>query len=238
MRESLALLIKLQSVDTQLMELEELLGDLPTQVKHLNRDLESLHQGIGEKEARVQEIAHEQRSLRATVDDTQEHLKRYKDQLLVVSTNRAYDALTTEIDRADKVIEDGEFHLLELEEEDQRLADELKEDGLKTEALRTTLGIQQKQLKKALADSEQQNKTLAQEREGLVSRINPQFKSSYERIRAARDGRAVVNLSRGSCGVCYNRIPVQRQMEIKAMDRIIICESCGVILYWDGDPLP
>ncbi len=235
MRKSLSLLIKLQSVDTQLMELEEDLGDLPIQVQHLTRDLETLHQGAGEKEARVQEVAHEKRSLRDKLDDTQEHLKRYKDQLLVVSTNRAYDALTTEIDGAEKVIEDGEFHLLELDEEDQRLADELKEDGLKAEAMGTTLGIQQKLLKKALASTEQQSKALAKEREELISRIKPQFTSSYERIRAARDGRAVVNLSRGSCGACYNRVPVQRQMEIKAMDRIIICDGCGVILYWDSD---
>ncbi len=235
MRESLALLIKLQSVDTQLMELEEALGDLPTQVKHLNRDLETLHKGAGEKEIRVQEVEKEKRSLRAKLDDTREQLKRYKDQLLVVSTNRAYDALTTEIDGAAKVIEDGEFHLLELDEEDQRLADELKEDGLKAEAMGTTLGIQQKLLKEALASTEQRSKALAKERKKLVSRINPQFKSSYERIRAARGGRAVVNLSRGSCGVCYNRVPVQRQMEIKAMDRIIICDGCGVILYWESD---
>lgn len=235
MRESLALLIKLQLVDTQLMELEEDLGDLPTQVKHLSRDLETLHQGVTEKEIRVQEIEKEKRSLRANLDDTQEHLKRYKEQLLVVSTNRAYDALTTEIDGSTKVIEDGEFHLLELDEEDQRLGDELKEYGLKDETLLNTLGIQQQQLKEALASTEQRNKTLVKERKKLVSRINPQFNSSYDRIRAARDGRAVVNLNRGSCGSCYNRVPVQRQMEIKAMDRIIICDGCGVILYWDSD---
>ena len=235
MKESLTLLIKLQAVDTELMELEEALGDLPTQVKHLSRDLETVHQVTGEKEARVQEIEKEKRSLRATIDDTQVQLKRYKDQLLVVSTNRAYDALTTEIDGADKMIEDGEFHLLELDEEDQRLTDELKEDGLKAEAMGATLGIQQQQLKEALASTEQRSEALGKEREKLVPRIKPRFMSSYERIRAAREGRAVVNLSRGSCGACYNRVPVQRQMEIKAMDRIIICDGCGVILYWDSD---
>ena len=112
MKESLTLLIKLQTVDSEVMELEEALGDLPNQVKHLTRDLETVHQVTGEKEARVQEVEKEKRSLRAKMDDAQVQLKRYKDQLLVVSTNRAYDALTTEIDGADKMIEDGEFHLL------------------------------------------------------------------------------------------------------------------------------
>ncbi len=101
---------------------------------------------------------------------------------------------------------------MELDEEDQRLADELKEDGLNAKTLHTTLATQQKLLKEALASTEQRSKALAKERAKLVSRINPQFKSSYERIRAARDGRAVVNLNRGSCGSCYNRVPVQRQM--------------------------
>ncbi len=235
MRESLVELIKLQTVDSKLMELEETLGDLPTQVQHLNHDLETLRQGITNKEARLEEIGHERHSLQGNSGTNREQLKKYQDQLMVVSTNRAYDALMAEIDGVKQVIEDGDYHLLELDEEEQRLTDELKEQRLQTAEKETTLGVQQDQLTAALARTEQETANLGKKREKIVSHMESRYNSTYERIRAARDGRAVVSLSRGSCSVCYNRIRVQRQSEIKAMDRIITCDECGVILYWDED---
>ncbi|MEE9465388.1 MAG: C4-type zinc ribbon domain-containing protein [Candidatus Neomarinimicrobiota bacterium] len=233
MRESLLELIKLQLVDSKLMELEETLGDLPTQVKHLIHDLETLRQGITEKETRLKEIEHERRSLRGNLGTSREHLKKYKDQLMVVTTNRAYDALMAEIDGVKKIIENGEYHLLELDDEEQSLTDELKEQRLQTADKETTLGEQRKQLEAALARTDEETADLEKKREKIVSRIESRYHTTYERIRAARDGRAVVGLSRGSCSVCFNRIPVQKQMEIKAMDKIITCDECGVILYWD-----
>jgi len=233
MQDSLQELIKLQRVDSKLAELEEALGDLPTQVKHLNRDLETLRQSISEKETRLKDIEQERRSLRGHLETSREQLKKYKDQLMVVTTNRAYDALMAEMDGVKKTIEEGEYHLLELDDEEQRLTDELKEQRLQSADKETTLSVQREQLEAALAHTEQETADLEKKRVRIVSKMDSRYNTTYERIRAARDGRAVVGLSRGSCSVCFNRIPVQRQMEIKAMDKIITCDECGVILYWD-----
>lgn len=237
MKDSLDKLIKIQSVDSQLMEIEELKGDLPAQLDRLTLALETLEKAIVEKQSRLQQIGHDKRLLQATIDDKRVHLKRYQDQLLVVSTNRAYDALMAEIDNAKKTVDESEFRLLELDEEQANLTDELKAHELEAVEKRSVMGVQQENLRVTISETAVQAKALEKERQKLEGKIEPRYYRSYERIRAARDGHAVVLLSRNSCGACYNRIPPQQLVEIKAMDKIITCDSCGVILHWDTSSL-
>ncbi|UCH10061.1 MAG: hypothetical protein JSU61_12795 [Fidelibacterota bacterium] len=235
MKESLTKLIKLQAIDSHLMEIEEQKGDLPAEVEYLTRELVNLEEGTAQKSARIEEIETESRRLAGSLEETRDHLKRYQEQLLLVSTNRAYDALMAEIDTAKKILDDGEFHLLELSDERQRLTDEIKADELQLGEKRTYLDAQKETLRKTVSATEAETKSLETERAEILAQIEPRFLNAYERIRAARDGLAVVPMSRGACGVCYNRIPPQQQVEIKAMDQIVTCESCGVILFWRSD---
>ena len=46
----------------------------------------------------------------------------------------------------------------------------------------------------------------------------------------APNGLAVVQVMRGSCGGCFNKIPPQRQLDIVTKKKIIVCEHCGRVL--------
>jgi len=231
-KENLALLIQLQAIDSKLMDIEEQKGDLPSRVEYLSKQLETLEQDITEKNTRLEQIDKENLRLQATIDDNREQLKKYQEQLLLVSTNRAYDALTTEIDNTKKFLDEGEFHLLELSEEREQLTDAVKNSELQLVEKRSELAVQQESLQAMIAATDAEANSLQQERKQILTRIDPRYLGTYERIRAARDGLAVVSINRGSCGVCFNQIPPQQQVEIKGMDKIVTCDSCGVILFW------
>jgi hypothetical protein len=55
--------------------------------------------------------------------------------------------------------------------------------------------------------------------------------ASFKRIRkGARNGLGIVYVQRDACGGCFNKIPPQRQLDIKMHKKIIPCEYCGRIL--------
>ncbi len=61
--------------------------------------------------------------------------------------------------------------------------------------------------------------------------IEERLLTAYKKIRSnARNGLAVVTVERDSCGGCFNKIPPQRQMDIRSRKKIIVCEYCGRIL--------
>ena len=55
--------------------------------------------------------------------------------------------------------------------------------------------------------------------------------TGYDRIRGNfRNGLAVVQVERGSCGGCFHAIPPQKQSEIRLRKKVMTCENCGRIL--------
>ena len=65
----------------------------------------------------------------------------------------------------------------------------------------------------------------------LEAAIEPRLLTAFKRIRkGARNGLAVVYVQRGACGGCFNKIPPQKQLDIKLRKKIIVCEYCGRIM--------
>ena len=65
----------------------------------------------------------------------------------------------------------------------------------------------------------------------LEATIEPRLLTAFKRIRkGARNGLAVVYVQRGACGGCFNKIPPQKQLDIKLRKKIIVCEYCGRIM--------
>jgi hypothetical protein len=65
--------------------------------------------------------------------------------------------------------------------------------------------------------------------------IEERLLKAYKRIRSnMRNGLAVVKVERDACGGCFNKIPPQRQLDIRAHKKIMVCEHCGRILINDS----
>ena len=61
--------------------------------------------------------------------------------------------------------------------------------------------------------------------------IDDRLLNAYKRLRGSvRNGLAVVPVLRDACGGCFNTVPPQRQMDIAARKKVIVCEHCGRIL--------
>ena len=91
-------LVKLQDVDTQLLEISELLGDLPVKVEELTKEEQQLKEDINQRKDRMKEIDLEISKKDLLVQDLTSKIDKLKDQLFLVKTNRQYDAISHEID--------------------------------------------------------------------------------------------------------------------------------------------
>lgn len=235
MREILQNLIELQKIDSQLTEIEELKGDLPADVARLDKELDSLRIGISESKVEIEELGSRQRRLEAEVTDTEESVKKYQDQLILVSTNRAYDALMAEIDTAKQSAESDGMQALEIEEKIQNITEQVKADEIALEEKAVLFGTHQKTLQQTIKETEVEANRLAGERKRVESKLDGSVYQNYERMRGAHNGEAVVEMSRGSCGSCFSELPAQLSADVRAMNTIIPCPTCGVILYHSAE---
>ena len=93
------------------------------------------------------------------------------------------------------------------------------------------LNEKKSELDEIVSETKQDEEKLREKAKKLENKVEPRLLSAFKRIRKnARNGLAVVYIQRDSCGGCFNRIPPQRQLDIKMRKKIIVCEYCGRIM--------
>ncbi|MBN2601920.1 MAG: hypothetical protein JXR87_08000, partial [Candidatus Marinimicrobia bacterium] len=200
---------------------------------------------------RLQEIKVEIDEANLDINDKKGHQKKYEDQLYLVTSNKEYDALTVEIDTVKHKINEQEYRKLELEREKKDLLEKEKGYKLDFEEKDKVLTEHKEELEKREKETLEAATKFNKERDAIVAGISQRFLNEYERIAKARDGKAIVPVNQlftekvdkkgnieyipgaSSCGGCHKSVPAQKLMEIKRETRLIRCEFCGRLLYWD-----
>lgn len=233
MENRLRLLYTLQRVDAGLDELNELKGDLPRIVANLEGILASKEAERNGLETSIRESLIRRDQIDLEIVALNENIEKYKSQQFEVKTNKQYDALTREIETSQHRVNDFEKELESFEAKAELARGDLKTLEAEIADLQRELAERRNELEVVHRDHEEEELKLRHEREKLVVRIDKNDLRTYERIRKAKEGTAVVPVRRNACGGCYKRVPPQKVLELRKNARVMICEHCGRILVSD-----
>lgn len=224
----------LYSLQTKLSEIDEiktLRGELPLEVQDLEDEIEGLSHRLHKYEEEIEhikgDIAHKQESIK----EAQAMMTRYQSQLDDVRNNREYDNLSKEI----------EFQSLEIELLRKKINDAERLINLKTgdlekgraalESRQQDLNQKKAELDEIVADTKADEEKLREKAKAIETTIEPRLLTAFKRIRqSSRNGLGIVYVQRDACGGCFNKIPPQRQLDIRMRKKIIVCEYCGRIM--------
>jgi len=226
-------LVELQAVDTQLQDLNELLGDLPKKVDKLRQEEESLINAVDKGKNRLKEIKLALNKAEHRMAEIKQKIDKLKDQLSLVTSNKQYDALTQEIEYLKQEMDEVELEDLELEEEKETLQNDLQEKEENLESLSENLSTRRGRLEDLIAESADKKSELEKVREEKSIHIDPSLLGRYMRIRDARDGLAVVTLDGNSCSGCGFVVPTQSVSFIRKKTLLYNCDICSRFLYFD-----
>ncbi len=227
----LVALYSLQQVDTEINKIRIVRGELPLEVQDLEDEIEGLETRLENFNAEAKAVETEIKAKTAAIKDHNAQIKKYEAQHMNVRNNREYDSITKEI----------EFQTLEIQlcEKKIREFNAIKEskndilDRTKTALKERKEDLKQKkmELDEIVAETEKEEIKLVGKLEDSQRYIEDRLIIAYQRIKKnARNGLAVVLVERDACGGCFNKIPPQRQLDIKMHKKIIVCEYCGRIL--------
>ena len=230
----LAALYALQQIDSEIAKIYTVRGELPLEVQDLEDEIAGL-------ETRISNYKEEAESLN---DDINNNLNKIKDyQLLInkyekqrdnVRNNREYDSLSKEIEYQGLEIQLCEKKIKEYQFELKSKKQDIENSNLKFKERKNDLKIKKSDLKNIISETEKEEKKLVKQSDKQQKFIEERLLTAYKRIiKKARNGLAVVKIERDACGGCFNRIPPQRQLDIKTHKKIIVCEYCGRILVDD-----
>lgn len=231
-------LFSLQLIDSKIDRLRTVRGELPLEVSDLEDTVAGLETRLANVTEEVAELENQVNEKKQAIKDFQANIKKYEAQQGKVRNNREYDAITKEI----------EFQNLEIQLAEKRLKEAKLAITLKSELLEKSktefeerskdLVAKKGELEEIIKETEKEEKELTAQSAKASSEIEDRLLNAYKRIREnSRNGLAVVAVERDACGGCYNKIPPQRQLDIRLNKKIIVCEHCGRVLV-DGMLIP
>ncbi len=229
--EKLQHLYELQRIDTEIDKIKTLRGELPLEVQDLEDEIAGLETRIENLKNEINEADKNVSNKKQEINKSEELIKKYSEQLDNVRNNREYDALTKEV----------EFQKLEIELQQKRIREAQKVKAEKEVNLeisskqyaekKADLDAKKAELDDIITETHKDEENLTHKSEELSKNIEERLLSAYRKIRDnARNGLAVVTVDRDACGGCFNKIPPQRQLDIRSRKKIIVCEYCGRIL--------
>ena len=199
--EKLKALYQLQTMVSEIDKIKTLRGELPLEVQDLEDEVAGLSTRIEKIKAEIEELRSNIATKKIEIEAAKNSVEKYKSQQDNVRNNREYDVLTKEI----------EFQSLEIE-------------------------LCEKRIKEYTATEKAKNEEIAQSNEALEERKKDldAKKAELEEIvsetKHSRNGLGIVYVQRDACGGCFNKIPPQKQLDIRMRKKIIVCEYCGRIM--------
>ena len=229
--ERLKTLYQLQTTLSSIDEKRALRGELPLEVQDLEDEIEGLTTRIENINAEIKEYESAISMKKGDIETAKASVERYKAQLNEVKNNREYDTLSKEI----------EFQSLEIElcykkikEAQYRIEDKKQELAENREIMddrQQALEVKRSELDEIMQETREEEDKLKAKVKDLEAKIEPRLLTSFKRIRKnARNGLGIVYVQRDACGGCFNKIPPQRQLDIKMHKKVIVCEYCGRIM--------
>ncbi|HBG57800.1 zinc ribbon domain-containing protein [Proteiniphilum sp. UBA1028] len=224
-------LFKLQSYLSEIDRIKTLRGELPLEVSDLDDEIAGLGTRVNNFQLEMKQLEENTKLQKGKIETCKAKIEKYTKQLDNVRNSKEYDHLSKEIEFETLEIELSEKHIREFSQEIASIKEQIEAAGEQLKDKTADLEMKKKELDDIVSETKAQEEKIREKAKKTENTIEPRLLAAFKRIRKnARNGLGVVPIQRGACGGCFNKIPPQKQMDIKLGKKIIVCEYCGRIM--------
>lgn len=224
-------LYELQTILSEIDRIKTIRGELPLEVKDLEDQIAGLHTRIDNFTAEIAELTKSVAAEKEKIINCQNLVERYDEQMKNVRNNREYDLLQKEVEFQSLEIELAQKHINDHTRAIENRRSDIQATRDRLADMEHILAEKRGELDEIVSETRQEEENLRMKAKDLEPKIDERTLTAFKRIRKnARNGLGIVYVQRNACGGCFNRIPPQKQMEIKLHKKVIVCEYCGRIM--------
>src|SRR5690349_1036498 len=233
MHSDLKLVIRLQEIDNRLVDLTREITALPKHIAEIEKKLISHERKLDADRAALVANQKERKKCEGDIQVQEQKISKLKDQMLQAKTNEQYRAFQHEIEFCEAEIRKAEDRILELMGESEPLDKNVKAAETALKAEKAEVEKEKQQARERTATDEASAAELQKERAQVAGSISVRVYQQYERVRKSRRGIAVAEALDGRCNACQMSMRPQFFQELKRGDKVMACESCQRILYYN-----
>lgn len=229
--ERLKNLYQLQTMLSEIDKIKTLRGELPLEVQDLEDEIEGLVTRAEKIRAEIVELTGDIATRKIAIETSNAAIAKYNEQLNNVRNNREYESLSKEIEFQTLDVQLNEKRIREAQAAIEHKNEEIVRCTDLMDDRKADLDVKKSELDEIVSETKAEEEKLREQAKALEGTIEARLLMSFKRIRKnSRNGLGIVYVQRDACGGCFNKIPPQRQLDIRMRKKIIVCEYCGRIM--------
>ena len=229
--EKLRALYQLQTLVSEIDKIKTLRGELPLEVQDLEDEVTGLTTRIENIKKEIDELKSSIANKKIEIETAKASIEKYKTQQENVRNNREFDVLSKEIEFQTLEVELCEKRIREYTADMKSKEEEITKSEEALEERKKDLEMKKTELDDIISETKQEEEKLREKAKAVEATIEPRLLQAFKRIRKnSHNGLAITYVQRDACGGCFNKIPPQKQLDIRMRKKIIVCEYCGRIM--------
>jgi len=233
LKRQISLLVEHQRLDSEIRKLSFKKKELPEQISRQDEEFQARSRGVEEVRQVFDASVKTHRDKESELKEGIDRLRKTKDRLLEVKTNKEYQAMLKEIETIEQKNSGFEDEILTLLEKMDTAKKELREREKTLDDYRKQYEREKQKTEEELSSLDKEILTCQRDLQGLNSEIERDLAKKYEMIKKRKNGLAVVPVVKGVCSGCHLNIPPQLYNELLKSDQVLSCPYCNRIIYWD-----
>lgn len=235
MLESFPTLLSIQELDINMIRLMRVKKEREKELSKIHGLKEDIQKQVSDKETAITEIKKDIRMGETKIKEIEEKVAKLEGQQAAVKKMDEFNALTQEMTAAGRERTTTEHNLSDFmdklaSEEDLLIA--LKENLQSTEESGTMI---EKEIHESIGKINAEGNEILAKREKMKGDVDQELFEIYERLLKNKRDRVVVPIEKRTCSGCHILLTPQHENLVRKGDRLVFCEHCSRILYWQEE---
>jgi predicted nucleic acid-binding Zn-ribbon protein len=234
LKEQLAFLIELQKMESAAGRITARKKALPVQMDALESEFSACCAVVETEREQLEGLRKSRREKDSQLQAGQETLKRTREKLFDVKTNKEYQSILKEIETLEAKNSRMEDEVISLLDELDALEKAVKTKEAELNASRSNYEEQKTKMAAELSSIAEELAVCVGQSDALKKKIPADMLRKYEQIKGIGRGVAVVAVWKEVCDGCHVSIPPQLYNELQKSARLFTCPNCNRIIYWEN----
>ncbi len=234
MREQMAKLAVLQTLDMKIREMQRDRDEIPARIAALEGAFQKEEEKVLGQKAELDRLLKDRRQKEKELEEETDRVRKTESRMFEIKTNKEYQAVLKEIEGAKKLNRQREEEILGILERVEELQKAAGQGEKELEEKRKEFEQRLSELKGRAAEFDQKMAAEVRERDERQKGIPPDLLGKYQMLLEKRQGIAVAPVSNGVCHACNMNLRPQLYIELQKQQTIILCPNCSRILFWEN----
>jgi len=237
-RDQLLKLVRLQEVVVEVRKARGVVEDAPARIEEVEGRFRERNAEYVAVKQRFDALEEDQRRRSGELEELEENLKKYTEDLMGVQNQREYAAMLKEIDAVKSRIAEHEEAILKDMEEIESVKGDLASHETHIKEERKHVEKEHAEIEASGDAARESIVLLTEERTRIEAELPKDLLGAVRRLEIGRQGVFLSKAEEGICQSCFVRVRPQGFQEIKLAIKVHYCSNCKRLLYHEPTLLP